>query len=249
MDPKIWWYLSRATGLVAWGLAVGSILCGMALATRALGSRPPAPWLLALHRWLAGLTIAFTAGHVAAIVADSYVHFGPADVLVPFATSWRPAPVAAGILAAWLLVAIELTSLQMRRLPKELWRAIHLSSYVVAVLATAHGFTAGADASNPAFIASAVVVGAVTVFFATYRILAPKKAERRIPPRPSASRTPLEGEEAAQPRRVQERVRLRDSAPGPDGGEVTDGGPLVPDAPPVGDEVVDPVPTEPVGLG
>ncbi len=185
MDPKLWWYLSRATGLVAWGLAVTAILLGLALATRALGPRPKAPWLLSLHRWVGGLTVLFTAGHIAAIVADSFVHFGVADVVVPFASDWKPLPVAWGILAAWLLLAIEVTSLQMRRLPKRAWHAIHLTSYLVAVLATVHGLTAGTDTTNPIFAWSMLTAMAATAFFAVYRRLAPKKTPRatRIPDR------------------------------------------------------------------
>ncbi|MGV3760146.1 MAG: ferric reductase-like transmembrane domain-containing protein [Actinomycetota bacterium] len=189
MDEKLWWYLSRATGLVAWGLAVASILLGLALASRALGKKPPAPWLLALHRWTGGLTIAFTLGHVGALVADSFVHFGWADVLVPFASSWRPAAVAWGVIAMWLLVAIELTSLQMRRLPKRLWRAVHLSSYLVAVLATLHGFAAGTDTRSGAFAWAAVVAIGSMAFFAMYRALAPIKGARarRAATRPASA--------------------------------------------------------------
>lgn len=189
MDPKLWWYLSRATGLVAWGLAVAAILVGLALATRALGPRPKAPWLLALHRWVGGLTVLFTLGHVAAIVGDSYVHFGTADVLVPFASSWRPAAVAWGIVAAWLLAAVEVSSLAMRRLPKRAWRAIHLSSYSVAVLATVHGLTAGADTRTPVFAWSVIAATTATAFFAAYRRLAPRRSARdriarRVPAAP-----------------------------------------------------------------
>jgi|GEM_PF-152479 len=194
MDEKLWWYLSRATGLVAWGLAVTSILLGLALASRALGKKPPAPWLLALHRWTGGLTLAFTLGHVGALVADSFVHFGWADVLVPFASSWRPAAVAWGVIAMWLLVAIELTSLQMRRLPKRLWRAVHLSSYLVAVLATLHGFTAGTDTRSGAFAWVAVAAIGSMAFFAMYRALAPIKGARarRAAARPDRSAEPTQ---------------------------------------------------------
>ena len=178
MDEKLWWYLARAMGLVAWGLAVTSILLGLALASRALGKKPPAPWLLALHRWTGGLTIAFTLGHVGALVADSFVHFGVADVVVPFAAAWRTTAVAWGVIAMWLLVAIEVTSLQMRRLPKRAWRAIHLSSYAVAVLSTVHAFTAGTDTRSDAFAWVAVAAIAATTFFAVYRRLAPAKAAR-----------------------------------------------------------------------
>ena len=196
MDPRIWWYLSRATGLVAWALAVASILFGLALATRALGPKPKAPWLLSLHRWLGGLTVLFTAGHVASIVADTFVHFGVADVLVPFASNWKPVQVAWGIVAAWLLIAIEVTSLQMRRLSKRTWHAIHMTSYLVAVLATVHGLTAGSDTTNPVFAWSMLGAMAAMAFFAAYRQLAPKKAasSTRVPrmPAPQDPRAPRE---------------------------------------------------------
>jgi sulfoxide reductase heme-binding subunit YedZ len=178
MDEKLWWYLSRATGLVAWGLAVASILLGLALASRALGKKPPAPWLLAVHRWTGGLTIAFTLGHVGALAADSFVHFGWADVAVPFASGWRTTAVAWGVIAMWLLLAIQVTSLQMRRLPKRAWRAVHLSSYAVAVLSTLHGVTAGTDTRSGAFAWVAVAAIAATTFFTVYRRLAPAKAAR-----------------------------------------------------------------------
>jgi len=206
MDPRVWWYLSRATGLVAWALAVGSIVLGLALATRALGPRPKAPFLLALHRWMGGLTVLFTVAHVGALVADSFVHFGVADVLVPFASDWQPAAVAWGVLAAWLLVAIELTSLQMRRLPKRVWRGIHLTSYLVAVLATAHGVTAGTDTVNPVFPWSMLAAVAAMAFFVTYRRLVPKRA-RTIPPRPSSKDRAATGEgPSAPPTRAPERL-------------------------------------------
>lgn len=184
MDPKVWWYLSRATGLVAWGLAVASILVGLALSTRALGPHPKAPWLLSLHRWLGGVTVLFTAGHIGAIVADSFVHFGVADVVVPFASSWKPLPVAWGIVAAWFLLAVEITSLQMKRIPKKAWRSIHLTSYAVAVLATIHGLTAGADTTNPVFAWAMIASITGTAFFAAYRRLNPKRSARsQIPER------------------------------------------------------------------
>jgi hypothetical protein len=48
------------------------------------------------------------------------------------------------------MVAIELTSLAMRRLPRRLWRWVHMTSFLLAVSATVHGLTAGTDARHPA---------------------------------------------------------------------------------------------------
>jgi sulfoxide reductase heme-binding subunit YedZ len=83
--------------------------------------------------------------HVVGVVADPWVHFGLLDVLVPLASGWRPVTVAAGVVAAWLLVAVELTSLLRGRLPATAWRWVHLSSYVLFVSSTLHLFAAGSD--------------------------------------------------------------------------------------------------------
>jgi len=187
MNPQFWWYVSRATGLVAWALAAFSVLWGMALATRALGAKPKAPWLLDLHRFVGGLTVLFVAAHLGALVADSYVEFGVADLLVPMASDWKPGPVTWGIVALYGLLAVELSSLLMRRLPKRLWHGIHLTSYLVFLGATVHLVTAGTDASNPVVILAVVGSLALTAFFAVYRWVGPGRAAsvRSSRPRPA----------------------------------------------------------------
>jgi DMSO/TMAO reductase YedYZ heme-binding membrane subunit len=182
MNPQFWWYVARATGLVAWALATAVVLWGLFLHTRALGKTPPRPWLLDLHRHLGGLTVLFVGGHMAALVADNFVHFSASDLFVPMAASWKPGPVAWGIVAFYGLLAVELTSLAMKRIPKRIWRGVHLTSYVTFVVSTLHGITAGTDMSNP-LVQWSLTVGLVALtFFGAYRMLGDKKAspaERR----------------------------------------------------------------------
>jgi DMSO/TMAO reductase YedYZ heme-binding membrane subunit len=185
MNEQFWWYVSRSAGVMAWALALASVLWGIALATRALGPNPKAPWLLDLHRHLGGLTVLFTGIHMGALVADTYVHFGLADLLVPFASPWKTGAVAWGVIAFWLLLGIELTSLFMKRIPKVWWRRIHLTAYAVAVMTTIHLFTAGTDATTTALRWATIVVTALTVFFLLYREIGPKKVSRI----PAAART------------------------------------------------------------
>ncbi len=187
LHPQFWWYLTRATGITAWVAGSGSLLLGLALATRTLGSRPKGPWLLDLHRGLAGVTVAFLSLHIVALVADSYTHFAVADVLVPFASTWKPAAVAGGVIAMWLYAAVELTSLAKKHLSTRWWRGIHLSSYVAAIAATVHAFMAGTDASNPGFLVVALVTGVGAVFMTTYRLAAPRKRARTPVRRPVTS--------------------------------------------------------------
>lgn len=178
LHPQIWWYLTRSSGFIAWGLSILAIMLGLALATRALGPNPRPAWLLDLHRFVGGLTVLFLAVHLGALVADSYVHFGVADLLVPFASSWRSGAVAWGVVAFWFLVAVELSSLMMRRLPRRTWRAIHLTSYLAAVMATIHALTAGTDADNPLVIWSVVASLSAATFFLVFRLVLPKRKQR-----------------------------------------------------------------------
>lgn len=187
MNEQLWWYVTRSSGLVSWGLASAAVIWGLALSTRALGKKPPAPWLLDLHRFLGALSIVFVAVHIAGVVADNYVHFGLADILVPMASEWRPGPVAWGVVALYLMVAIELTSLLMRRIPKRLWRTVHLTSFVVFVAATVHGLAAGADAGNPVVQWVALLSSSGVLFFTIYRVLAARKGRRNRAPVPAPS--------------------------------------------------------------
>jgi predicted ferric reductase len=155
------WYVARAAGLVSWALLAAATLWGLALSTRALGDRPRANWLLDLHRWLGGTALAFTGVHVVALLADQYVHFGVAEILVPFTSSWRPVAVAWGVVAAYLLLAVELTSLARNRLSKRAWRRVHTASFVLFVVATIHGLTAGTDTRSAMARTLAFAVGTV----------------------------------------------------------------------------------------
>jgi DMSO/TMAO reductase YedYZ heme-binding membrane subunit len=176
MNEHVWWYVARATGIVAWAVSAASVLWGMALSTRALGARPRAPWLLDLHRFLGGLTVLFVGGHLGALVADSYVDFGVRDLLIPFASSWKPLPVAFGVVALYLLLAVEVTSLLRNRLPKRIWRGVHLSSYGAYLAASVHFLAAGSDAANDVLRVGVVLTGAAMSFFLVYLVVGPGKA-------------------------------------------------------------------------
>ena len=174
MSPHVAWYAARAGGLVAWGLVSASVIWGLLLSTRLFHGRPKPAWVLDLHRFLGGLAVTFTVVHVAALVADATVRFRAIDVLVPFASSWRPGAVALGVVGAWLLAAVEGTSLLMRKLPRKLWRAVHLSSYVLFWTSTAHLLLAGTDARNPVVVAGAEVLAAAVFFLTLVAVLSPK---------------------------------------------------------------------------
>jgi hypothetical protein len=158
MATELWWYVARSGGILAWVMLSAGVIWGLLLSTRVLGRRPRPAWLLDLHRFLGACAVVFTAIHVIAIVADSYVHFGLADVLVPFASSWHPVAVAWGIVSLYLLAAVEITSLLRRHLSRHAWHLVHLASLPLFLTATFHGLSSGTDASGPVLRGAMVAV-------------------------------------------------------------------------------------------
>ena len=193
MNEQFWWFLARSSGIVAWALLVASVALGLMLSTRALGRRPTPAWSLDIHRGVSGLAVLLTAVHLVALVLDSYIEFGVAELLVPMASSWRPLAVTWGVVALYLLVAIEVSSLLRTRIPVRVWRGIHLTSFVLYLLATVHFITAGTDVDgipgSVAVIGSMVLIAALTLV----RILAPRGQGRSTrtarAPRPTAPAT------------------------------------------------------------
>ena len=191
MNTQLWWYVARSGGLVAWALVSASVLWGLVLSTKSMRSTVRPNWVLDLHRFLGGLSVVFTAVHVLGILADKYVHFGLTEVLVPFTGTWHPDAVAGGIVAAYLLVAVEVTSLLRNKMSKRAWRLTHFASFPLFIAATLHLATAGTDRHSLLLrLAVAAVVVAVTAF--TVRRVwqigqVPSQPTRPIPARRSDS--------------------------------------------------------------
>ena len=178
MNPQLWWYFARASGMVAAILLVASLVWGVLMATRALKPVDRPAWMLAMHRWFSGLAVTGVVIHIAALVADSYVHFGAKEILVPMASSWKPGAVTLGVVAMYLLVLVQATSLAMKRLPKRVWRGIHMSSYVLTWLVFVHAGLAGTDVSNRVYQVVALLLTIVAVTAAVLRVTMGRASRR-----------------------------------------------------------------------
>jgi DMSO/TMAO reductase YedYZ heme-binding membrane subunit len=205
MNPQLWWFVARASGILAWATAAAAVIWGLSVTSKPLGRKPSPAWTLDLHRFLGALTMVFLGIHLAALVGDSFTEWTVADLTVPYATTWKPGPVAWGIIAGWFLLAVEVSSLLMRRLPRAWWRRIHLTSYVVLAAATIHFLSAGTDPGNPFVL---VLVGGTTglvLVLTAWRVVEGRRkaarraaSERPSRPSPRTSPRPSPAEVAAQ---------------------------------------------------
>ncbi len=171
VNPQVWWWLARASGIVAWCMATASIVWGLTLSSKLVRRRKVPAWLLDLHKYLGTLTLAFVAVHLVALVADNYVDFGLKELFVPMASTWRPGAVAWGIVALYLLLVVQVSSWLMRRMPRKGWHRIHMTSFAVFAAATVHGALAGADSGTPLVQFAAVAGTTVVLFLVFLRLL------------------------------------------------------------------------------
>lgn len=174
-DPHIWWYVTRASAIVAWGLMTVSVLWGVLLSTRALRPIDNPAWLQDLHRWLGGASLIMIALHMVSLMLDAWSRFSVTDVLVPFSASYRPGPVALGILAFYLLATVQGSSLLIHRLPRRFWKGLHYASYAAVLLVSFHAGWAGSDVGAWGYRLIAILLVVIVTVAAVIRIVVPKK--------------------------------------------------------------------------
>ena len=173
------WYAARAAGLVAYLLVSSSVALGLLLAGKARLQRWPRFALEDVHRFAGLLAGTFIALHVLLIGIDSQAHLGPAELIVPFASHYRPFWTGLGIVAAELLVALAVTNHYRTRLTHAVWRRFHYLNLAVWVAATGHGLGAGTDSGSGWFLALYTVTTTTITLLAIRRFSRSQKPARR----------------------------------------------------------------------
>jgi len=165
------WFAARASGLTAYVLATGSVLFGLASTTRAGSEKPGLGVVTDVHRALSLLTLVAIAGHVLFLGVDSYARFGPLDLLVPFASWYRPTWTGLGVLAGYLSVAVFVSFYIRAWIGYRAWRLFHYAAFGVFALGTIHGVLAGTDSGT--VLAGIIYAGAIASvgLMGAYRLL------------------------------------------------------------------------------
>jgi len=166
-----WWYLTRASGIVATGLAVGSLVFGAFFSARNTGTRRSPAWWLDLHKYLGGLALAFTGTHVLASALDPNSGIGIVQVVIPGTADTDSWAVTWGVLATYTFAVAVFTSWPRRRFSRKVWRWLHLTAVVGVALAGIHGVQLGSDATAGLFEVGLIVAAAVTVYAITLRLI------------------------------------------------------------------------------
>lgn len=153
---KSWsWYVSRASGILAAILLALLVLSGVGLLTgqtyRILEPLPA--W--AAHRAVGLAFGAMTLIHISVLLFDKFIGFDLADLLIPFASDYKPLMIgglelgsmylALGILAFYAIIIIIASSLYWINSQPKRWQLLHYLSYAVLAMVFIHGLFLGTD--------------------------------------------------------------------------------------------------------
>lgn len=171
LNEHIWWYLSRASGMVSWLALAASCALGVLLATRVLKPYDRPAWLLSVHRYISAIFLVTLIVHLSGLALDGYVKFAWRELFVPGGSAWKTTGVALGIAAMYVALVVEASSLMMKRLPRRVWHTVHLLSYVSFVLVSAHAMQVGTDVRTQTFAVALSGLAGVLVLFVGVRLL------------------------------------------------------------------------------
>jgi hypothetical protein len=176
------WDTARAGGFLAYILLTFGVAVGLVMRNRWQSTRWPRLVTNELHGYLNLLALVFITIHVLAVVVDPFTRFGLAEILVPFASHYRPLWMGLGVVALYLLLAVWVSTKLRARIGHRLWRSIHILAYGVWGLATIHGLGTGSDTRSAwallVYVSSVVLVGALLA----RRLLVPAARDQRARP-------------------------------------------------------------------
>jgi len=184
-DPthQVFWFASRAFGIIAMILLGISVAVGLAMSGR-LARRPGLPAKLKrFHESSTLVTLGLIVAHAGLLLFDGYLRPGLAGITLPFALGYRPMFTGIGIIAGWLAAILGLSFYARKWIGVKTWRFMHRFTIVVYLLALGHVVGSGTDARSWWMIAMLTALTAPIVFGFTYRML-PAGPRRR----PAATR-------------------------------------------------------------
>ena len=175
------WYVVRAAGLVAFATLTLSVWLGLAMSTRLLRPKHPKS-LFGWHQTFAWTGLSMLVLHAGALLFDPTLHFRLPALLVPFAAPWRPAAVAAGVVAGWSTLALA-SSFRLRKwIGQKGWRRLHYASFAAFLLSLGHALAAGSDLKGVGGPLLTAIAAGPVLWLVLARILMPRAPARAALP-------------------------------------------------------------------
>ncbi|MFQ5575771.1 MAG: hypothetical protein ACE5G8_02150 [Anaerolineae bacterium] len=170
-ETSAYWYMSRASALLAYLLIWASTLWGLLLSTKIVKSKLPAPLAFSMHEFLSLLGLGFAAFHAFILLGDRYIGFSLSQILLPFSASFEPGWVGVGTISLYLYGLIILSFYLKKRIGQKAWRSLHYLTFAAYVMTIAHSLPIGTDSGLTAMRLMYLASAGSVLFLVYYRIL------------------------------------------------------------------------------
>lgn len=166
------WYITRASGFVAFGFAWITIFLGIAIRLPLLKKMISPVYSLSVHHVIAIQTLFFSLFHGVSFLFDPFMRPTVADIFIPFwSNKLDPFSLSLGILALYGFLVIVATSWLKPMIPHRIWRITHFLNVFVYVAVITHALLLGTDLANPLFRNIFIGANVFLVFLFTLNII------------------------------------------------------------------------------
>jgi methionine sulfoxide reductase heme-binding subunit len=174
------WFMLRSAGIGSYLLLFSSVTWGLIGTTAVLESRVSKATSILVHHYLGTSMVVLLAVHLVGLLLDKVQAFHVLDLLIPLRSSFRPVPVAFGLIAMYTAVLLLVTSWWRSKVGLTWWRRVHIWGTPAFISAMVHGIFSGTDANVPVVWWMYMVTGAIVLFLLVVRGLTAQVGLQRI---------------------------------------------------------------------
>jgi len=183
-DPKVYWYLSRATAFVSLSILWVSMALGLGITNKMARLWPGAPAAFAIHEYVSLLGLAFALFHALILLGDHYINFTIAQIFIPFSTvDYRPTWTGIGQLGFYVWLIVTLSFYIRSSIGQKTWRVLHYLSFAMYIMGLLHGLFGGTDSGTTWAQYYYWISGGSLLFLLVYRIVNSITEKLLNPPR------------------------------------------------------------------
>jgi predicted ferric reductase len=174
-EPKAFWYLSRTSALVAYGLTWLSVALGLLVTNKLARVWPGGPMAVDVHQFASLLGLAFALFHVLILMGDRYTNYTFGQLFIPFASvNYRLQWVGLGQIAFYLIPPVAFSFYARKLIGYRAWRTLHYLSFVTFALVLTHALFSGTDSTMDFIRTMYGITGGSVLFLTVYRVVISK---------------------------------------------------------------------------
>ncbi len=144
------WYITRASGLVAYLLLWFSTAWGLAVDSKIMDFALHRTFTYDFHQYISLFSLGFLALHMVVLLFDGFMPYSIPQILLPFISPYRPFWIGVGVIGMYLMVLVTVTFYMKNQIGVKAFRTIHLLSLLGYLTGLVHSFFSGTDSSLPA---------------------------------------------------------------------------------------------------